>query len=68
NITRSASDLVQINYAGSVGMGFEYPLIKNIILTIEPKFKYYLNPIDKDPLSDIHPYAIGLFTGVNYRF
>ncbi|MFO7659156.1 MAG: hypothetical protein R6W78_19010, partial [Bacteroidales bacterium] len=64
NITRSASDLVQINYAGSVGMGFEYPLIKNIILTIEPKFKYYLNPIDKDPLSDIHPYAIGLFTGV----
>ena len=68
NLKRSTSDLSQINYAGSVGFGFEYPIIKNFLLTIEPKFKYYLNSIDKEAESNVHPYSLGVFTGINYVF
>ena len=68
NLNRETSDLTQINYAGSVGIGIEYPFLNKFHLTLEPKFKYYLNPIDKETGSNVHPYAIGIFTGVNYVF
>ena len=56
------------NYSSSIGMGLEYPVLSNFIVNVEPKFKYYLNPIDKKPSYNIHPYSIGIFTGISYIF
>ncbi|MBN2480748.1 MAG: PorT family protein [Bacteroidales bacterium] len=61
-------DVRQINYAGILGIGFEYPLFSLFTWTLEPRFRYYLNPIDKTPQINVHPYSFGIFTGLSYTF
>lgn len=68
NTDYTTEGLNRINYSGLIGIGFEYPLLKNLILNVEPKFRYYMNPIDKDQVYDIHPYSIGIFSGISYLF
>jgi hypothetical protein len=62
------NDITQINYLGSVGLGFEYPLVSGFTLSIEPRFRYYLNPIDKSSQINVHPYSFGFFAGISYIF
>jgi hypothetical protein len=62
------SDINEINYSGSFGLGLEYPLVTNFDLTLEPRFRYYLNSIDKSSQLLVHPYSFGFFAGINYRF
>jgi hypothetical protein len=57
-----------MNYSGSLGIGIEYPILSKLMLNVEPRFKYYLNSIVKNPSYNIHPYSFGIFTGVNYLF
>ncbi len=59
-------EINQVNYIGSFGLGFEYPLVSGFAFSLEPRFRYYLNPIDKSAL--IHPYSFGFFAGVTYNF
>jgi hypothetical protein len=61
-------EITKVNYAGSVGIGFEYPVLANLMLNIEPKFRYYLNPIDKSVNLNVYPYSFGLFAGISYVF
>ncbi|HEX2395999.1 MAG TPA: outer membrane beta-barrel protein [Bacteroidales bacterium] len=61
------SDINVINYLGSVGMGFEMPVSDNFSFTLEPRFRYYINPIDPSDIS-VHPYSFGFFGGINYKF
>lgn len=58
----------EVNYVGSVGLGIEYPLIPRFALTLEPRFRYYLNTIDQSSQISVHPYSFGFFAGVNYTF
>jgi hypothetical protein len=58
----------QVNYLGSVGLGLEYPLVTNFAITFEPRFRYYLNALDKVSAIDVHPFSFGFFAGINYRF
>lgn len=60
------ANLKRLNYAGIVGTGFGYALKKNIILTLEPTFKYYLNSISTTGIK-VHPYSFGLYTGICYK-
>jgi hypothetical protein len=57
-----------MNYSGAVGIGLEYPILSKLMLNVEPRFKYYLNPIVKNPTYNIHPYSLGVFTGISYVF
>ncbi len=57
-----------MNYSGSIGIGIEYPVLSKLMLNIEPRFKYYINPIVKNPSYNIHPYSLGIFTGISYVF
>jgi hypothetical protein len=57
-----------INYQGSVGIGMEYAFSSNFELTLEPRFRYYLNSIERSSQFDVKPYSIGFFAGFNYRF
>jgi opacity protein-like surface antigen len=61
-------DITKVNYSGSVGIGLEYPVLSNLVLNIEPKFRYYLNPIDKSVNVNVYPYSFGLFAGISYVF
>ena len=56
------------NYSGSVSIGLGYPLAKNIDISFEPFFKYYLSPFNTNPETDVYPYSIGILTGVSYSF
>ncbi|HLO58083.1 MAG TPA: outer membrane beta-barrel protein [Bacteroidales bacterium] len=62
------SDINRINYQGSVGLGLEYPVSKNFDFTVEPRFRYYLNPIGTSSDIIVHPFSFGFFAGLNYRF
>lgn len=61
-------DVRQINYIGMLGIGLEYPLLSYLTFNLEPQFRYYLNPIDKTPQINVHPYAFGIYTGLSYVF
>jgi hypothetical protein len=61
-------EINQVNYLGSFGLGFEYPLVSGFAFSIEPRFRYYLNPIDKSSQINVHPYSFGFFAGISYNF
>jgi hypothetical protein len=58
----------QVNYLGSIGLGFEYPISQKFAVNLEPRFRYYINPIDNSSKIDVHPYSFGLFAGFSYNF
>jgi hypothetical protein len=57
-------DINKVNYQGSVGLGFDYPLMDRLDISLEPRFRYYLNPIDQR--FNVHPYSFGIFAGISY--
>lgn len=61
-------EITTVNYLGSFGLGFEYPVYKRFAFTLEPRFRYYFNPIDKNAGYNVHPYSFGIFAGFNYLF
>jgi hypothetical protein len=61
-------DINKVNYLGSVGLGLEYPIVRNVAFSLEPRFRYYLNPIDESSQINVHPYSFGVFAGISYSF
>ncbi len=61
-------DIRSVNYSGNAGIGFVYSFQGNFSLSIEPRFRYYLNSINESSLPVTHPYTMGVYTGVNYTF
>lgn len=57
-------DINKVNYQGSVGLGLEYPIMERMSVSLEPRFRYYLNPIDQR--FNVHPYSFGIFAGFSY--
>jgi hypothetical protein len=57
-------DINKVNYQGSVGLGLDYPLKDRLAISLEPRFRYYLNPIDQR--FNVHPYSFGIFAGISY--
>jgi hypothetical protein len=62
------SDISEINYLGSIGMGLEYPVVDRFSFTIEPRFRYYINQINRSSDISVHPFSFGFFAGINYKF
>src|ERR1035437_6384300 len=54
------TNLQKINYSGTVGIGLNYRWFKNINLTLEPTYKYYLNSISLNENMKVHLYAFGI--------
>ncbi len=57
-----------VSLSSSIGMGMEYKLSQNFSLNLEPTFRYYLNPFNSGIETGLHPYSLGIFSGVSYRF
>ncbi len=58
----------KVNYSGTLGLGLEYPFGNKIQISLQPLFKYYLSSFYKDSQVEVHPYSIGIMTGINYKF
>jgi hypothetical protein len=58
----------EVNYLGSIGIGFAYPITKKFAVNLEPRFRYYINPINKSSELNVHPYSFGFFAGLSYSF
>jgi hypothetical protein len=61
-------DVRMFNYSGNAGLGVVYDVFENFSLSIEPRFRYFLNSINKGNLPVTRPYTFGFYTGVNYKF
>lgn len=70
NITKygKTTDVETFNYSSSVGFGVVYKLRKNLLFSVEPTFKYYLNSFNSSDAVELHPYAFGLYSGVSFKF
>ncbi|GET30002.1 outer membrane beta-barrel protein [Prolixibacter sp. SD074] len=62
------SQLRDLVYAGTVGLGLGYDLSKRVTVTLEPRVKYYLNSISTSNHINYRPYQLGIYTGVTYAF
>jgi hypothetical protein len=49
-------------------MGMEYNFSGRLSLNLEPTFRYYITPLGGVAGSSIHPYSIGIFSGISYKF
>jgi hypothetical protein len=57
-----------VNYSGNAGIGLVYHFLDNLSLSIEPRFRYFLNSVNDGTLPATRPYTLGLYTGLNYQF
>ena len=64
----TTNDLNTVSLSSSLGMGMEYKLSKSLSVNLEPTFRYYLNPFNSASSAAFHPYSIGIFSGVSYKF
>ena len=57
-----------ITFSSALGLGMEYSFTNNLSLNLEPTFRYYINPFSEISGLKIHPYSLGIFSGLSFRF
>ncbi len=62
------SNIRNVNYSGNAGLGFVYQFLDQLSLSLEPRFRYYLNSVNDATLPSTRPYTFGIYTGINYFF
>ena len=61
-------DISTVNVSGTIGLGLNYTLGRNLSLAVEPRLNYYLNSLNRNPEVDFRPYRVGIYTGLYYEF
>ncbi|MCB0805785.1 MAG: hypothetical protein KDC05_08290, partial [Bacteroidales bacterium] len=59
---------IQSNFALSGGLGFNYRLSRNVLLVAEPTGSYWAKPVYQRTYSVKSPWALGLRTGIIFKF
>ncbi len=62
------TNIRNVNYSGNAGLGFVYHFLDQLSLSVEPRFRYYLNSVNDATLPSTRPYTFGIYTGINYFF
>jgi hypothetical protein len=62
----STEGISPVTYSSSVGLGIELPIGKSFRFSLEPRFKYFLSPVNSNGYSNFHPYSFGVFGGVSF--
>jgi hypothetical protein len=55
-----------VTLSSTVGIGLELPLSKSIRFSLEPRFKYYLSPVNTQGYNSFRPYSFGVFGGISF--
>ena len=64
----STQDLARNNFSGILGLRISYPITPAFDLSLQPGVKYFINEINPASSIQTHPYTMGLYAGINYRF
>lgn len=62
-----ANNLNDLNFSANFGLGFNYKFSQNLHLNVEPVFKYQLNTFSETD-GTFNPYALGVYSGLSFRF
>jgi predicted SPOUT superfamily RNA methylase MTH1 len=62
------TNIRSVNYSGNAGIGMIYHIHRRFSLLLEPRFRYFLNSVNDPSLPATRPYALGIYTGINYTF
>jgi hypothetical protein len=62
----STDGLSPVTYSSSVGLGVELPIGKSFRFSLEPRFKYFLSPVNSNGYGSFHPYSFGVFGGISF--
>ena len=62
-----ANNVNSTNFSANVGMGLNYKFSPKLQLNLEPMFKYQLNTFS-NTAGNFHPYSIGVYSGVSFKF
>jgi hypothetical protein len=62
------SNIRALNYSGNAGIGISYRFLGSFSLSLEPRFRYFLNSVNDASLPSTRPYTFGIYTGLNYLF
>jgi hypothetical protein len=57
-----------LSYSAQLGLGIQYPMFKHLSMSIEPRVRYFLSPVNHSGNHEYRPYLFGLYTGVAYTF
>ncbi len=57
-----------VNYSSTFGIGLSYRITGNLLIDLEPSFKYFLQSYTTNSQIGSNPYAFGMYTGIVYRF
>ncbi len=69
NLSKGSTDnLRNVLYSGSAGVELGYGLGKNLMLTVEPRLKQYLNSVSSNDMVNYKPLQMGIYTGIAYSF
>jgi hypothetical protein len=63
--TRGIND---VSYSTTLGVGVELPVGQSFRFSLEPRFKYFMVPVNTSGTSRVHPYSFGVFGGVSFTF
>jgi len=63
----SATNLNPFNFTGNLGLAFDYKIRENIRVSLTPMVKIHANTF-KENTQKFNPYALGLYSGLNFRF
>jgi len=61
-------DISTFSVAATTGIGMAYALGKNLSLSVEPRFTYYLSSINHSGDVSFRPWRLGVYTGLSYEF
>lgn len=62
-----ANNANDVNFSTNIGLGFNYEISQRLQLNVEPIFKYQLNTFSESA-GNFRPYAVGVYSGLNFRF
>jgi hypothetical protein len=62
------SNINTVNYSGNAGLGMIYHMGGKLSLSLEPRFRYFINSVNDSTLPTTRPYSLGLYTGLSYTF
>jgi hypothetical protein len=66
--TGETANMRNVVYSGAVGLEVGYVITNRITLTVEPRFKHFINSLSSNKSVNYKPSQLGIVTGLTYSF